>query len=73
MRVKTSVTLPSSLLQEIDQLDTNRSAFLERAARAYLDRKAKAEIDAREALILERIADELNEEADALEYQALPV
>jgi len=69
MRVKTSVSLPSLLLADIDRVDTNRSAFLERAALAYLARGAKLERDARDAVILERIAGELNEESDALEFQ----
>ena len=71
MRVKTSVTLPSALLKEIDRLDSNRSAFLERAAAAYLARVAKAGRDANDAAILERNAGRLNREAaDVLEYQA---
>ena len=57
MRVKTSVTLPDSLLAEIDRRDGNRSAFLERAAK--------------DAAILEQIGQQWNEESDALEYQGL--
>ena len=71
MRVKTSVTLPSSLLEEIDRIDDNRSAFLERAALSYLARRAKAERDAKDAAILDRIAEELNEESDVLEFQGI--
>jgi metal-responsive CopG/Arc/MetJ family transcriptional regulator len=72
MRVKTSVTLPSALLKEIDRLDGNRSAFLERAALAYIGKRVKSDLDAHDAAILESIADELNEQADALEFQGLP-
>jgi metal-responsive CopG/Arc/MetJ family transcriptional regulator len=72
MRVKTSVTLPSALLKEIDRLDSNRSAFLERAALAYIGKRVKLDLDAQDAAILDRIADELNEQADALDYQGLP-
>ncbi len=73
MRVKTSVTLPEELLGEIDRLDSNRSAFLERAARHYLTEAAKAARDARDAAIIERHAERLNAEAmDVLEYQRLP-
>lgn len=72
MRVKTSVTLPSTLLEQIDRIDSNRSAFLERAALSYLARKAKAERDAQEAAILDRVAEELNEQSDVLEFQGLP-
>lgn len=72
MRVKTSVTLPSSLLKEIDRLDGNRSAFLERAALAYICKRAKSELDAQDASILDRVADELNEQSEVLEFQGLP-
>ena len=72
MRVKTSITLPSTLLEEIDRVDSNRSAFLERAATSYLARAAKAERDGRDAAILDRIAGELNQESDVLEFQGLP-
>ena len=72
MRVKTSVTLPDSLLAEIDRRDGNRSAFLERAAVAFLARATKDERDAKDAAILEQIGQQWNEESDALEYQGLP-
>jgi metal-responsive CopG/Arc/MetJ family transcriptional regulator len=72
MRVKTSVTLPSSLLKAIDRLDGNRSAFLERAALAYISSRTKAELDVRDASILDRVADELNQQSDLLEFQGLP-
>jgi len=72
MRVKTSVTLPRSLLKEIDRLDSNRSAFLERAALSYIGKRVKSELDARDAAILDRVADELNRQSDVLEFQGLP-
>lgn len=66
MRVKTSVTLSGDLLAEIDRLDDNRSAFLERAAR-------QAGRDARDVAIIERNVKRLNQDAlDVLEYQGLP-
>jgi hypothetical protein len=68
MRVKTSVTLPSALLKEIDRLDGNRSAFLERAAVAYIGKQIKSDLDARDAAILDRVAGELNEQSDVLEF-----
>lgn len=72
MRVKTSVTLPNTLLEEIDRAHENRSAFLELAARSYLDRAARLQREARDAEILNRQADRLNREAgDVLEYQDL--
>ena len=73
MRVKTSITLPQALLEEIDSNGGNRSAFLERAARLYLAQAAKAGRNAKDAAILERRAEYLNKEAaDVLEYQGLP-
>ena len=72
MRVKTSVTLPSSLLKEIDRLDSNRSAFLERAALSFIGKRVKSELDARDAAILDRVAGELNQQSDVLEFQGLP-
>jgi metal-responsive CopG/Arc/MetJ family transcriptional regulator len=73
VRVKTSVTLSSDLLSRIDRLDSNRSAFIERASRAYLARLEKAKKEARDARIINANAGRLNKEArDVLEYQGLP-
>jgi metal-responsive CopG/Arc/MetJ family transcriptional regulator len=69
MRVKTSVTLPGSLLKDIDRISPNRSAFLEEAARHFLQVAAKRAQDAKDARILDRHAGRLNREAkDVLEY-----
>ena len=58
---------------KLDLVDKNRSALLERAARAYLahlDRQAR---DRRDIEIINRNAERLNREAmDTLEYQQLP-
>jgi metal-responsive CopG/Arc/MetJ family transcriptional regulator len=73
VRVKTSITLPARLLESIDRADPNRSAFLERAARAYLARLEKARREAADLEIINRHADRLNAEAmDVLGYQGLP-
>jgi metal-responsive CopG/Arc/MetJ family transcriptional regulator len=73
MRVKTSVTLPGTLLKEIGRRNSNRSAFLEEAARTYLAQCAKRDRDAKDTAILNRIADRLNREAaDVLTYQDVP-
>jgi len=73
MKVKTSITLPEDLLQDIDRVDSNRSSFLERAARQYLAAMEKARRQARDATILDAHAKQLNEEAlDVLDYQGLP-
>jgi metal-responsive CopG/Arc/MetJ family transcriptional regulator len=70
MRVKTSVTLPKDLLSRIDHVETNRSAFLEKASRAYLASLERARRNAHDLQILNANADRLNAEAmDALEYQ----
>ena len=73
MRVKTSITLPEELLNVIDRVDANRSAFIEKASRAYLARLEKAKREASDAEIINRNADRLNDEAmDVLDYQGLP-
>jgi metal-responsive CopG/Arc/MetJ family transcriptional regulator len=63
MRVKTSVTLPSTLLEAIDRLSSNRSALLEQAANFYLAQNAKRDRDAKDSAVLERNAERLNREA----------
>ena len=70
MKVKTSLTLPGDLLEEIDQADSNRSRFLEKAARRYLTEIAKVSRNQRDAALLDAHAARLNREAlDVLEYQ----
>ena len=55
-----------------DQIDKNRSALLERAARAS-PRLENEERDRRDKEIIDRNADRLNHEAaDTLGYQRLP-
>jgi metal-responsive CopG/Arc/MetJ family transcriptional regulator len=72
VRVKTSITLPDDLLEEIDREDANRSAFLERAARQYLIQRNKEQREAADTLVLEAHSVRLNREAlDVLEYQDL--
>ena len=73
VRVKTSVTLPAELLESIDQVDPNRSAFIERASKAYLARLEKARRDQKDLAIINANAESLNREAeDVLGYQSLP-
>ena len=73
MRIKTSITLPEDLLQCIDRADSNRSALIERATRAYLARLERTRREARDAEIIDANAERLNREAmDVLEYQGLP-
>lgn len=73
MRVKTSITLPKELLGRLDRVDKNRSALLERAARAYLAQLERHTRNRRDLEIIDRHADRLNREAmDTLEYQQVP-
>jgi metal-responsive CopG/Arc/MetJ family transcriptional regulator len=70
MRVKTSVTLPADLIARLDLIDSNRSAVLERAARAFLALQERQSRDTRDMEIIGRNADGLNREAaDALAFQ----
>jgi metal-responsive CopG/Arc/MetJ family transcriptional regulator len=73
VRVKTSITLPADLLDQVDRVDSNRSAFLERTALVYLARLEPADRDRRDIAIINRHARRLNGEArETLEYQILP-
>ena len=73
VRVKTSITLPDDLLRQIDRENTNRSAFLEMAARMVLRDAETARKRRTDAAIIDRVADRLNEEAaDVLGYQSIP-
>jgi metal-responsive CopG/Arc/MetJ family transcriptional regulator len=73
MKVKTCITLPGDLLAAIDRTSSNRSQFIEKAARQYLMTVARARQQTADAAILDKFADHLNEEAaDVLEYQSIP-
>ena len=73
MKVKTSITLSASLIQEIDALSSkygNRSALIEKAVRVLIAAEAKRERDLNDLRILNNRADVLNAEAeDALGFQ----
>jgi metal-responsive CopG/Arc/MetJ family transcriptional regulator len=73
MKIKTSITLSESIMQEIDKLSSrygNRSALIERAIRDFLSAEAKRRRDREDEEILNRLSDELNKEAgDVLSYQ----
>ena len=72
MKVRTSISLPADLLASIDKADSNRSAFVERASRAYLAGMRNIRRDARDVRIINANAKRLNKEAqDVLEYQGL--
>lgn len=74
MKVKTSVTFSPETLTAIDEIagdSLNRSRVVEMAVLEYIERRHRAERDARDLEILNRAADEMNEEMeDVLAYQA---
>ena len=72
MRVKVSIRLSKKVLERIDRVAGNRSAFVERAVRAYLVRIERQERDRRDPEIIRHHAERLNREArDTLGYQQL--
>jgi metal-responsive CopG/Arc/MetJ family transcriptional regulator len=74
MKAKTSVTLSQEILALIDQHieeDSSRSAFIELAVKAYLELIRRNRRDQSDLEIINRLSDELNQEAsDVLRYQA---
>ena len=76
MKVKTSITLSSDLLDAVEARTgrgRSRSQFIELALRTFLAQTARNERDARDVEILNRRAEGLNREAaDVLTYQVIP-
>ncbi|MGA2083956.1 MAG: ribbon-helix-helix domain-containing protein [Terracidiphilus sp.] len=74
MKLKTSITLSSDLLKEIDRnagSRVSRSAFIEAVMREYLKEKVRRAINERDLQILNANADYFNREMeDVLRYQA---
>jgi metal-responsive CopG/Arc/MetJ family transcriptional regulator len=74
MKEKTSITLSSDLLAEVDQTAGSRgsrSAFIEGVLREYFKEKVRQAIHRRDAELINANADYLNREAmDVLRYQA---
>jgi len=74
MKEKTSITLSSDLLAEIDRNarpKTSRSAFIEGIIREYFKEKVRRAINERDLQILNANADYFNREMeDVLRYQA---
>jgi metal-responsive CopG/Arc/MetJ family transcriptional regulator len=74
MKLKTSITLSSDLLEEIDRnagSKASRSAFIEAVLREYLKEKVREAINRRDVELINANADYLNAEAmDVLRYQA---
>lgn len=73
MKVKTSVTLSTELITNIDQWvgpGQNRSLFLEAAAWEHIARLRRKQRNLNDLQLINQHADELNEEAaDALSFQ----
>jgi len=73
MKTKTSVTLDGGLLRGIDERAgeyRSRSEFVETAVEYFLRHLERQEAEQRDLAILNRRADDLNEEAeDVLAYQ----
>jgi metal-responsive CopG/Arc/MetJ family transcriptional regulator len=74
MRAKTSITLSSDILAEIDRnagSKASRSAFIEGVLREHFREKVRAALNARDAELINANADYLNREMeDVLRYQA---
>ena len=74
MKVKTSITLSSEVLEAVDRLGNgyrSRSAFIETAVEQFVTRLVREQTEKRDLEIINRKADALNQEAeDVLDYQA---
>jgi metal-responsive CopG/Arc/MetJ family transcriptional regulator len=74
MKEKTSITLSSDILVQVDRLagsKYSRSAIIERVLRRYLRERARAALNARDLALINENAEELSAEAlDVIEYQA---
>lgn len=74
MKEKTSITLSSDLLAQLDHLagtKCSRSALIERVLRRYLRDRKRAALHARDLKRINQSAEELTSEAaDVLDYQA---
>jgi len=73
MKIKTSIAVDRALLKKADKLSRrhrNRSEVVEAALRAYVARLSRQEKKARDLEVINRSADDLNQEAlDVLDYQ----
>ncbi|HEV2134413.1 MAG TPA: ribbon-helix-helix domain-containing protein [Terracidiphilus sp.] len=74
MKQKTSITLSSDLLKEIDRSagrGASRSEFIENVLREYFEAKVREAIGARDLALINAHVDYLTHESDDLdEYQA---
>jgi metal-responsive CopG/Arc/MetJ family transcriptional regulator len=74
MKEKTSITLSSDVLAQVDRnagSKASRSAFIESVLREYFKAKVREAINARDLKLINANADYLNREMeDVLKYQA---
>jgi metal-responsive CopG/Arc/MetJ family transcriptional regulator len=74
MKQKTSITLSSDLLKEVDRSAgsrASRSAFIENVLREYFKARMRNALNARDVELINAHADYLNREMeDVLRYQA---
>lgn len=75
MKQKTSITLSKEILTRIDRRagsKQSRSAFIEAVLDEYLRHQTRAQIEARDLELINKAADELNDEVeDVLRYQQM--
>lgn len=75
MKEKTSITLSSEILAQVDRVAgarTSRSAFIEGVLRLYFRERARKKIHARDLERINAHAERLNSEVeDVIAYQAL--
>jgi metal-responsive CopG/Arc/MetJ family transcriptional regulator len=73
MKVKTSITLNEEIVEELDRITgegSNRSQMIERAVVEFIENQRRQLRDCRDLEILNRSAEEFNEEVDdILSYQ----
>jgi len=73
MKEKTSITLSKEVLAGIDRMagsKQSRSAIIEAVLARYLRQQARVQIEARDLELINKAADELNQEVeDILRYQ----
>jgi metal-responsive CopG/Arc/MetJ family transcriptional regulator len=74
MKQKTSITLSSDILEDIDSAagrDSSRSEFIENILREYFKAKVQEALNARDVELINAHADYLNREMeDVLRYQS---
>ena len=66
MKVKTSVTLSASVLDEIDKMEGPRSKVIEQAVLEFLQRQQRQAREQRDLNILNRAAEQLNRETEEI-------